>query len=231
MKFQMHPSDKMVELFSKRPFQGQVPEKASIVFLSSDANYSPEISNHPFFDHILEYQKDGVAFWKKHRKHHPFLLPTYPFNRNVAGVPFHRNFSKLGLGPEWADQISFLELLDLPTIGNKSEDREAFLQLLSIDHLKYLESIITGGRRKLIFVSSGVLRDILFISKSYPVFGWIDRRSCQTPLDMTINGNRLKEIYHFSSSQIHGQLMGIKFDMAEWAASVRLPEGQEASHV
>jgi len=55
MKFDIHPSQQLVELFNKRPYQGQSPEKAKIIFLSSDANYSKQISEHRFFDFILEY--------------------------------------------------------------------------------------------------------------------------------------------------------------------------------
>ncbi|HKL26109.1 MAG TPA: hypothetical protein VJ910_07805, partial [Desulfuromonadales bacterium] len=69
MQFQKHTSEELVDLFRSKPFQGQYPEKARIIFLSSDANYSPEISDHPFFKKILEYQDDGVAFWKKHGCH------------------------------------------------------------------------------------------------------------------------------------------------------------------
>ena len=38
MKFSRHPSEELVALFSKRPYQGQSPEKARIIFLSSDAS-------------------------------------------------------------------------------------------------------------------------------------------------------------------------------------------------
>lgn len=66
MDFQKHTSKKLVALFNNKPFQGQSPEKARVIFLSSDANYSPEISNNTFFEKILEYQKDGVVFWNKY---------------------------------------------------------------------------------------------------------------------------------------------------------------------
>jgi len=46
MDFSIHPSQRMIELFAAKPFQGQTPEKAKVVFLSSDANYTPELSNH-----------------------------------------------------------------------------------------------------------------------------------------------------------------------------------------
>lgn len=208
----------MVELFSRKPFQGQVPEKASIIFLSSDANYSPDISNHVFFKYILEYQMNGIAFWKKHLHHHPFMLPNYPFNKSKDGVPFHRNFSKLGLGPNYADHISFLELLAIPTIGNKSEDKESFYGLLSVKHLKYIESLILGGGHKLFFVPSGVLEDIEKIKKTHPVFTCFDFDNIRhgNKFVKLINGNKIRQIYHFSSSQIHSQLAEIKSEIEQW---------------
>jgi len=219
MKFQKHTSDEMVELFSQKPFQGQVPEKSKIIFLSSDANYSPEISNHSFFKYILEYQKDSIAFWQKYGCHHPFMLQSFPqeFNRNKNGVPFHRNFSKLCLGPEYAVDISFLELLDVPTIGNKSQNREQFFKMVSLNHLRYIENLILGGGHKLFFVSNGVLKDIATIRKIYSVFAWLDITSAsERRFSQVINGNRIKGIYHFSSSQIHSQLAEIKSEINEW---------------
>lgn len=222
MKFQKHTSDEMVALFHKRPYQGQSPEKAAIIFLSSDANYSPEISNDPFFEHILEYQKDGIAFWRRHGCHHPFMLPNYPFNRSKAGVPFHRNFSKLGLGPEYAKHICFLELLDIPTIGNKSDDIGHFYELLSLGHLEYIDRLMLGGRNKLFFVSNGVLRDLIKIQKSCPLFDWLNWSTGSEGVFMrSINGNKIKKICHFSSSQIHYQLKWIKIDIDNWLDSQR----------
>lgn len=210
--FQRHPSDELVALFSKRPFQGQRPEHSSIIFLSSDANYSPQISDHIFFKKILEYQADGVAFWKRYKCHHPFLLSEYPFKRTMDGVPFHRNFSKLGLGPEHAEHISFLELLDVPTIGMKSTDPEGFFKLVSTTHLQYIESLITSPGRKLIFVSNGVLRDIKFIQKKIKILKCIDLRDRDAGVRFQASfcGNKITEIYHFSSTQIHSQLGEIR---------------------
>jgi hypothetical protein len=222
MKFQKHTSDEMVALFHKRPYQGQSPEEAAIVFLSSDANYSPAISSHSFFEHILEYHEDGIAFWKRYGCHHPFMLPNYPFNRNKAGVPFHRNFSKLGLGPEYAEHICFLELLDVPTIGNKSEDRDQFYKLLSLRHLEYIESLIRGGGHKLFFVSNGVLKNLKKIKKSYPLFDWFDWAAGSERVFMkSINGNEIKEIYHFSSFQIHSQIEEIKSEIDRWLTEAK----------
>lgn len=222
VKFKRHPSDEMVALFHKRPYQGQSPEKAAIIFLSSDANYSPKISTHPFFGHILEYQRDGIAFWRKHGCHHPFMLPNYPFSRKEAGVPFHRNFSKLGLGSEYAEHICFLELLDIPTIGNKSEDISLFYKLLSLGHLEYIDRLMLGGGNKLFFVSNGVLKDLIKIKKSYPLFDWLHSAAGSAHMfTKSINGNEIKEIYHFSSSRIHSQLKEIKTDIDNWLRSSR----------
>lgn len=219
MKFQKHSSTELTALFHDRPFQGQSPEQASIIFLSSDANYSPEISNHPFFEHILAYHADGVAFWKQHGCHHPFLLPDYPFKRNAGGVPFHRNFSKLGLGPEYAGHISFLELLDIPTIGNKSQGRIEYAEMLSSGHLAYLARLITGGGHKLFFVSSGVLKDLRRIQRSHPHFPWLDGDGGPGGrFTRSVQGNTIAEIYHFSSSRIHGQLNQIRKDIDSWLA-------------
>lgn len=217
MKFEKHTSPEMVELFNRKPFQGQSPEKAKIVFLSSDANYSPKISNHSFFNYILEYQKDGIAFWKKYGCHHPFLLPNYPFDKRLDGCKFHLNFSKIGLSSEHAEHISFLELLDVPTIGNKSENKELFYKLLSETHLKYIENLMLGGGGKLFFISNGVMQDILKIKKNKSLFKWLNvepRRNQQ--FSKTINGNQIKEIYHFSSCQIHGQIEEISSEIHKW---------------
>ena len=217
MNFKKHTSSEMVELFNRKPFQGQSPEKAKVIFLSSDANYSPEISNHQFFNYILEYQKDGIAFWEKYQCHHPFLLPNYPFSKNTGGVPFHRNFSKIGLGPEHAVHISFLELLDIPTIGNKSQNKKLFYELVSKSHLEYIENLMIGGGNKLFFVSNGVLKDIAKLKRNHPVFKWLD---CKIPTESqyskTIKGNKIKEIYHFSSWQIHGQVSEISAEINDW---------------
>lgn len=217
MLFQKHTSEELVALFNSKPYQGQSPEKANIIFLSSDANYSAEISNHPFFKKILEYQEDGVAFWKKYNCHHPFLLPSYPFSKSKAGVPFHRNFSKVGLDREHAEYVSFIELLDIPTIGNKSQNKNLFYQLVSQSHLEYVEDLMTGGGNKLFFVSNGVLKDIERVKKSYPVFEWLDFESGQSEkYSKEINGNKILEIYHFSSSQIHGQIDDIFAAIEGW---------------
>ena len=220
MKFKKHTSDEMVELFNKRPFQGQIPEKAKIIFLSSDANYSPEISKDPFFKCIIKYQEDGIAFWEKEGCHHPFMLKNFPkdFDRRKDGVPFHRNVSKLGLQAKpHAEHISFLETLDVPTIGNKSEDKKLFFDLICQDHLKYIDRLVCDGGHKLFIISKGVLDDINKIKKIYPnLFSWYDNPPQGGRFLIEINGNKIKEFYHFSSSQIHSQIPEVRSEIDEW---------------
>ncbi len=217
MEFQKHISPELVSLFNRKPFQGQYPEKSKVVFLSSDANYSPEISNHYFFKTILEYQSDGVLFWEKYNVHHPFLLPHYPFNKNKDGVPFHRNFKKIGLTAKYASHVTFLELLDIPTIGNKSKNYELFYSLVSKTHLQYIDKLITCGGQKLFFVSSGVLQNMVKLKKVYQVFEWLEpKKNSKKQLSMVIGENKIQEIYHFSSWQIHDQVADIHFSIEQW---------------
>ncbi len=165
MKYGIHPSKELVRLFSEKPYQGQNPEKAKILIIGNDANYSPEISTHKFFENILEYHRDGVSFWKKTGKHHPFLLSDYPFNRTTGGVPYHKNFSKMHFEPEDAGNFSFVELLNVPTTGNTNSNKELFFEFLDKDHLKWLESLILRGKKKFVAINQTLAKSISKINK------------------------------------------------------------------
>jgi hypothetical protein len=217
MQFNIHPSDTLLHLFREKPYQGQSPQKANIIFLSSDANYSDEISNHSFFQYITEYQQDGVKFWEKHSRHHPFLLDSFPFKKNSGGRPFHKTFSRLGLTKEYASNISFIELLDIPTIGNKSNNKELFYSFINIKHLKFIDNLICSDTNKLIFISNGVLKDMNVIKGKFDVFRWLnDDRSRKPIFSKKINSNHIQEIYHFSSPHVNRQLDEIKSTIDQW---------------
>lgn len=219
MSFKKHDSTELTDLFNSKPYQGQSPEKASIIFLSSDANYSRQISDDPFFNFILEYQEDGVAFWKKHGCHHPFLLKEYPFDKRKDGVRYHRNFSKVGFNEQHAEAVCFLELLDIPTIGNKSEDKNLFYDLTSLSHLKYIDHLISGGGNKLFYISGGVLLDMKRLKKKHKIFKWLNQEKGK-PFVKSINGNKVQEIYHFSSSQSHSQAKAIYLTANHWLEKI-----------
>lgn len=167
MNYGIHPSKALQSLFKEKPYQGQEPVKSKVIILGNDANYSPEISDHAFFKHILKYHDNGVSFWKDNGVHHPFLLPNYPFIKNSGGVPYHRKFSKMGFSSQYADAFSFLELLDVPTIGNTGTNKSAFFDLMNLSHLDSLESHILEGSKKFILVNKTLLSVIKTINKKH----------------------------------------------------------------
>ena len=163
----IHPSDELVRLFRDRPYQGCSPEKARFVVIGNDANYSPQISNHPFFSKILEYHQDGISFWKKNLVHHPFLHAEYPFDRTRGGFRYHKNFSKLGLDSTFADQVSFVELLEIPTTGNTGENKKLFFELMSPGHLCWLEDVLFSGQRKFVLINQTLSKNVFEINKRF----------------------------------------------------------------
>ncbi|AXY57694.1 hypothetical protein CDG60_14655 [Acinetobacter chinensis] len=200
MVFNKHPSEQLEKLFNSKPYQGQQPEKAKIIFLSSDANYSEEISTHHFFNRIIEYHEDGIKFWQKYQVHHPFLLDEYPFKKNQGGVPFHKRFKSVGLTSEYAKEVCFLELLDIPTIGSMSKDKKLFLNLINPDHLKKIDKVFQSDAGQLIFVSKNVIQFMHLLKKKYKVFDWLEPNISKVGDSVKIKSNQLLVIYHFSAS-------------------------------
>ena len=165
--YYLHPNRKLNELFVKRPYQGVDPMKAKFVFIGLDANYDKYVENSGIFDELVEYLTDGVKFWSKYNVHHPFLLPKY----RGDGRLYHRNFSKIGFTRQNAADVSFIEILHLPTYGRsdlKPED-------LSRDHLIYLNDMILNGDAKYIFISPKVA----YLMYKTKYFSWLPPK----PLD------------------------------------------------
>jgi hypothetical protein len=163
--YDVHPSERLRELFFEKPYQGEDPTHAKVIVLGNDANYSPQISKHPFFERILDYHQDGVRFWRLTGFHHPFLLPDYPFHKRKGGVPYHANFRKLGFSASDADKFSFVELLNVPTIGNTGSNKNLFFRLLDEQHLDWLERLILDGKPKFVLVNQTLSRSIKVIAK------------------------------------------------------------------
>lgn len=160
--FGIHPSTKLQELYKQKYWQGQVPDKAKIIFLGLDANWDIDIEKNEVFPKIEEYLNDGVAFWKKYGIHHPFLLPEY---RKKNGYKYHQGFSKLGINKEDADSISFIELINIPTFGTSTKGKKEYMSLINSDYLKSLNDIVFDYRKKIIFLSKTLYDDILRIKK------------------------------------------------------------------
>lgn len=214
-EFGIHPSTALVEMFRAKPFQGQQPELARIIFISSDANYSSRLSQHPFFRHILDYHSNPIKFWRTTGVHHPFLLDSYPFDRRRDGVPFHRKFAAMGLSPHYADKICFLELLDVPTIGIKSKARDDYRALVSEAHMSYIKTLLEDGKPKLFFISSTVLNDLKFLDGRNwaPLNLWRQTplgRTYGIPLIYKKHDTRMYRVTHFSGSISTEEILAIR---------------------
>ena len=199
-RYDIHPSKRLRELFESMPipYQGQDPSRASVLFVGLDANYSAEVFEHPAFrERIFEYHQDGVEFWRRHGVHHPFLLDEYPLKRNQGGVPYHRKFSRMGLGPELADQISFVELLPVPTTGSTSETH--FWRLFDLKHARRLDQLLQQGSRRLVLLPQSVLTKMQAASKKYAVFQWLPK-SIDWGQFHTFGETELHKVRHFSGS-------------------------------
>ena len=156
-----HPSNELNQLFSRSPYQGVAPEEATFLFVGLDANYESQISTRPIFSKILEYHSDGIGFWRAHGVHHPFLLPEY----SGDGRLYHRSFARIGFAPAHAGLVSFVELLNVPTVGRSKLVAED----LAKSHLERINSAILEGAARHIFVSAGVAR----LMRDSGVFKWL----------------------------------------------------------
>ena len=162
--FSAHPSSFLNSLFREKPYQGANPSEANFVFIGLDANYDAEIEDKPIFKKLQEYHEDGVAFWRSHQVHHPFLLPEY----SGDGRFYHRSFSRIGFQPEHAAQVSFIELLHVPTVGRSKLVPADF----SSQHLSMLNEVILAGAAQHIFVPQAVAR----LMQGTGQFAWLPKR-------------------------------------------------------
>jgi hypothetical protein len=168
-------------MFSQKPYQGQDPEKARVVIVGIDANYHKDIEKcQEFFDTVKEYHQDGVAFWNKYGVHHPFLLGKHPFDGRTGGRRYHQAFAKMiadvdaveklrnyNLAGKYAEKISFVELLKIPTIGSTENTQFLKFFMEHPEHGSYLNSLIMGqrGTKKLILISEGAIRRMRLIER------------------------------------------------------------------
>ena len=162
--YQAHPSPELNDLFAHKPYQGVAPDQATFLFVGLDANYDEQIAARPiFFEKILDYHVNGVAFWREHDVHHPFLLPEY----SGDGRLYHRSFGRIGFTSEHAELVSFMELLHVPTVG-----RNALVAAdLKESHLKMLNAAILDGQATHIFLPAAVAR----LMRASRTFRWLPR--------------------------------------------------------
>lgn len=190
--YQQHPCEKLNELFVKRPYQGASPDVARFIFVGLDANFDPEIESSEIFPEVCSYLEDGVGFWGQYGMHHPFLLPGY----RGDGARYHKQFAKIGLSAQHAQEISFIELIDTPTMGRSNLNREDLRHYQH--HLERLEIWLKGGHRKYAFISPNVRR----LMGLTPYFHWLSSEPVSSyesipiyhqSLDLTVLSP-----YHFS---------------------------------
>ena len=187
--YQLHPSLTLQKLFKDKPYQGCCPIQAKYLFIGLDANYAEDIEQQPIFPKLLEYHQDGVAFWKKYGVHHPFLMSGYQGD----GRKYHQVFAKIGLTSDDAEKISFVELLDLPTVGLNTLKQTDLTQA----HLDYLQQAIFSQHKKAVFMSDGVYR----LMKKTNNFQWLKQAKTieAYPLDLYFNDKvKIFKQKHFS---------------------------------
>lgn len=179
-----HKSSPLNEAFNERPFQGVEPETAKFMFIGLDANYDEDIEDSPVFPLLLEYLKNGADFWKRHQAHHPFLLPAYKGD----GRRYHKSFAAIGFTSENAEDVSFVELLHLPTYGRSRLSAED----LNSAHLKRLNNAILHGCAQFIFIPESVGR----LMKASGHFPWISPKPTSEggPLKIWLRTERKRSI-------------------------------------
>jgi hypothetical protein len=232
-----HPCPKLNQAY--KGYQGQNPYSAKFIFIGIDANFSPDIWNSPspnFFEEVLEYLADGVGYWNKEKpqcpryRHHPFLSPEYG---NRPGYKYHRSFSKMlslsNITKEYADKISFIELLSFPTCNTNTQH---FIDLFNLylfenkAHLAQIDSWINSSENiKEIFIPISVHTKICELrNQQHGSFGWLPinwlpappepgrfiLNTLYTPQTLTNKSINVHVITHFANaiSDVHIEVIG-----------------------
>jgi hypothetical protein len=206
--FSAHPSQSLNSLFREKPYQGANPWKSKFLFIGLDANYDAEVEGKPIFAKLQEYHEDGVAFWRNHQVHHPFLLPQY----SGDGRFYHQSFSRIGFKPGHAAQVSFIELLHVPTVGRS----KLVPADLSRQHVRLLGDVVLGGSARHIFVPQAVAR----LMQATGQFGWLPKKPTEQlgPLGILCRQGT-KVVYSHLHFSVYGKFEERKVNEA---AAIRL---------
>lgn len=209
--YQPHPSVRLRELFRRKPYQGANPEASRFVFVGLDANYAPTIEAGPLFASLLRYHEDGPAFWRDTGVHHPFLLPSYKGD----GRRYHLTFAKIGFQPRHSDLVSFVELLDVPTVGRSALNDED----LDPGHLSYLRRVLFDGQARFVFLPAGVQR-LLLASGRFPELASVTRIFAGLRVLYEDDGRAIFLHLHFSNyGKFEQQLQAERRGIAELLAA------------
>lgn len=188
--YHVHPSAALNKAFSLKPFQGVEPERSKFLFIGLDANYDPKVEASSIFPQLLKYLNDGVDFWKSCRVHHPFMLPAYKGD----GRYYHKTFAEIGFRPEHADDVSFAELMHVPTYGKSS----LVPQDLDKHHLERLNHAILHGTSQYVFICDSVAR----LMRDSGRFAWMPQKpqSIGQPLKIWLKAQNKMIYWHYHFS-------------------------------
>ncbi len=184
------PSPALNTLFAERPSQSAEPLAARLLFIGLDANYAADIEAGPIFPALLDYHRDGAAFWRRHGVHHPFLLPQY----RGDGLRYHHDFARIGFTAEHTAQVCLIELLHVPTVGRNALSGSDFDR----GHLGLIDHAIRQGTARHAFVSDRVLQ----LMSASGAFAWLpNRRATEGALPTVWSDGecRLYKHLHFSN--------------------------------
>lgn len=146
----------------------------------------------------------------KKEPHHPFLSPAY---QKRSGYKYHNEFSKLGLTAEYAEKISFVELLNCPTCGKTIYKR--LIEMLDVSHLRKLDHLmLSAGGNKAVYITKGVYSKLFDIGQEYRCFQWLPRpikfeRNTLYPI-CEFGGTKIYVITHFSDAISNKHLADIR---------------------
>lgn len=170
--YDRHESKRLNRAF--KGYQGRDPQYAKFIFFGLDANFAREIHKKQkykeIFKEVIEYLNNGAVYWKNKKRHHPFLSNAYI---DESGYTYHYRFSKLGLTPEFADRVSFVELLHCPTYGNTYFPRlmELLIEEENQNYLREIDNILfSANGEKVVYIARGVYPKLYDIGKSFECF-------------------------------------------------------------
>ncbi|HYC47803.1 MAG TPA: hypothetical protein VED01_20215 [Burkholderiales bacterium] len=185
-----HPDPRLQQLFKAKPFQGAEPGSAQFLFFGLDANFDPAIGTKPYFGEIESYLENGPRYWRERGFHHPFLHPEY----RGHGASYHRRFAGIGFRPEHAEQVAFVELIELATYGTSRLRRSD----LSPTHLQRLARWVLEGNASVVFMPPNVVSLLCKTDE----FGWLkaDPDDLEGPLKVVFRSSAklIVSPFHFS---------------------------------
>lgn len=192
-----HPCDELNKAYQW--YQGQNPYSAKFIFIGKDANFSSDISTSRIFNEVLKYLADGVKYWRCKKRHHPFLSPLY---EKGPGYKYHHSFSKMGLSFEYADKISFVELLDFPTCGNTTPPR--LMTLLNVGHIKKLDDLLQSStNKKAVYIARGAYPILYEIGKEKHCFKCLPEPQIAHKNEQRFERNKLYTVYDDKNLKVY----------------------------